>query len=182
MMNRINTISISAITLALAAVTFGGNILSADVGLLQRVQTLETIIERTQAPVGAIVAWHKDLVGTQTLPPGWVESNGQVIDDTESVLNGKHVPNLNRGLFIRGGSNSGIEQTQDWKSMSILSAQETGVNYTHELPSIPKSGRNPKGFFGGYWKNSSANKLFFEYDDSEVRPMNVSMVWIIRVK
>jgi hypothetical protein len=46
-------------------------------------------------PIGTIVAWHKSLTGTPTLPNNWVECSGQTISDAESVYDGQTLPNLN---------------------------------------------------------------------------------------
>jgi len=70
----------------------------------------------TLVPVGTIVAWHKSMTGTPAIPGGWVECNGQVINDTDSPYNGQSAPSLNnnyqayhsRGLFLRGGASSGV--------------------------------------------------------------------------
>ena len=49
-------------------------------------------------PVGSIIAWHPELFKQSdndpipTLPPEWVICDGQLIDDPESLLNGKTTP------------------------------------------------------------------------------------------
>lgn len=77
-------------------------------------------------PLGSIIAWHRDLLeqGALSLPPGWVECNGQILDDPESPFNGHVIPNLNLvdqsdllegregGAFLRGAPRSG-ELQQD---------------------------------------------------------------------
>ena len=61
-----------------------------------------------QIPVGAIFAWAKSLSGVPPLPEGWVECNGQTIDDPESPLNGVTLPDLNSSnRFLRGNTSSG---------------------------------------------------------------------------
>lgn len=73
------------------------------------------------APVGVVLPWHKSVGGGELrLANGWVECNGQILNDSESPLNGKTIPDLNgvtplhggKGLFIRGGTSSGIYQNQ----------------------------------------------------------------------
>lgn len=131
-------------------------------------------------PIGTILAWHKNLPNTPPLPFGFVECNGQVLNDTASPYNNQTMPNLNgEGRFLRGANKSGISQEMDWKSFYIQSL--SGNDYTHEPTLIPKSNYNPVGLFGGKWE-ILANKLYFKFDDSEVRPINMSVVWIIRVK
>lgn len=59
-------------------------------------------------PVGAIIAWAKSFTSVpQTLPVGWVECDGSVISDAESLLNGETLPDLNGGEFLEGRATSG---------------------------------------------------------------------------
>jgi hypothetical protein len=139
-------------------------------------------------PVGSIVAWHKQMPGTKTLPKNWVECNGQVISDKASPLNNQATPNLNGGgLFLRGAAQSGVPQEQDWKSLTISS---NGVGeppaYVHDI-TLPKSGSNGQPFFSGAWgwakDYPKATGLTFTYDTgAEIRPRNMSVVWIMRIK
>lgn len=140
-------------------------------------------------PVGSIIAWHRDLLGKDGfhLPPGWVPCDGQKLDDEESILNGHTIPNLNgEGRFIRGGKESGVLQNQDWKSFTVAGFSQ-GL-YTHGDVLIPKEGYNTTYPFGGKWESVPgsggyvANQLRFKFDDSEVRPLNMSVIWIMKVK
>jgi hypothetical protein len=63
--------------------------------------------EPSQVPVGGIVAWAKSLTGVPVLPDGWVECNGQVLNDPDSPLNGTTLPNLNDNRFLKGNATSG---------------------------------------------------------------------------
>ena len=72
-------------------------------------------------PLGSIIAWHRDLLANSLLelPPGWVECNGQRLEDPESPFHGSVIPNLNlvdrddelagheAGAFLRGAPQSG---------------------------------------------------------------------------
>lgn len=66
------------------------------------------------APVGAVVAWLKDLSGTPSaLPGGWVECNGQTIIDGDSPYDGVTIPNINgNNNFLRGNNTSGTESNE----------------------------------------------------------------------
>lgn len=134
-------------------------------------------------PIGTIINWHRDLMGTSApleMPLGWVECNGQTLSDPESVLNGKVIPNLNsEGRFLRGGNTSGNMQAMDWKSFSV--AGFTPGGYTHGEVWIPKSGFNTVYPFGGKWE-APGNLLRFRFDGSEVRPINMSIIFLIKVK
>lgn len=97
--------------------------------------------EQVLTPIGAIVAWHKSLTHTPPLPQGWVECNGQTLNDPESVYHGVAIPNLNgQERFLRGSGTSGIMQAQDWKSFTV--AGFTNGGYTHGDVLIPKTGYN----------------------------------------
>jgi len=140
-------------------------------------------------PLGSIIAWHRDIDPDNylpPLPPGWAECNGQVLDDPESILHNQKIPDLNgEGRFLRGGQASGNMQAQDWKSFSVVSSEGS---YTHDETTIPKGGFNSPRIFGGKWEAITinnqliANQLGFRFDASEVRPVNMSIIWIIKVK
>lgn len=60
------------------------------------------------APIGTILPWLKSYTNTpQTLPTGWVECDGSVVSDADSVYDGQNLPDLNGGEFIRGSTTSG---------------------------------------------------------------------------
>jgi hypothetical protein len=96
-------------------------------------------------PIGTILAWHKNMPNTPALPFGFVECNGQVLNDAASPYNAKTIPNLNgEGRFLRGASQSGVDQAMDWKSLNIRSANAGyPPGYTHDPILIPKSGEKP---------------------------------------
>lgn len=67
-------------------------------------------------PIGAIVPWLKSFIGVPTLATQgfnamFVECNGQVLNDSDSLLNGQTIPNLNGSAgtkrFLRGSTTSG---------------------------------------------------------------------------
>ncbi len=58
-------------------------------------------------PIGIIVAWPKDITGMPGLPGTWVQCNGQTLSDADSPLNGRSLPDLNNGSFLRGALASG---------------------------------------------------------------------------
>ncbi len=135
------------------------------------------------APIGTILAWHKNFPKTPPLSYGWVECNGQVLDDTNSPYNGQTIPNLNgEARFLRGSSVSGTPQDMGWKSFSVNSGAQQWPNYTHGPTLIPKSGLSPGTFTGAFSNYPSATVTHFTFDASEVRPINMSVVWIMRIK
>lgn len=64
-------------------------------------------------PIGSVIAWAKSFTGVPSgLPAGWVECNGQVLSDGESLLDAQTIPNLNASgggtkRFLRGSTTSG---------------------------------------------------------------------------
>jgi len=81
-------------------------------------------------PVGCLQAWLKDLSGVPSLPAGWVECAGQVVNDPASPLHGVTLPDLNGGggRFLRGAPNSGALGGID--SFGTASADNAGVGAT----------------------------------------------------
>lgn len=74
-------------------------------------------------PIGGIIPWLKSFTNTPSLPTGWVECNGQVLDDSDSVYDGETIQDLNgNNSFLRGNSTSG-------GTGEISSG--TGENYTN---------------------------------------------------
>jgi len=67
--------------------------------------TLQSVL----MPIGAIVSWLKSYASTPaTLPTGWVECDGAVLSDADSVYDGQTLPDLNGdNRFLRGNSTSG---------------------------------------------------------------------------
>ena len=64
-------------------------------------------------PVGSIIAYHINFsLSNNSIPSGWVDCNGGVISDVDSVYNGQNAPNLNgttddNSLFLMGDVTSG---------------------------------------------------------------------------
>ncbi len=138
-------------------------------------------------PIGTILPWHQNILNT-SLKEQWALCNGQKVNDSTSPLNGQILPDLNgKRLFLRGGNSSGKVEQEDWKGLIIASQQG---NYQHTQMGVPKTGDWSKGLFGGYWKcdldknnQNIANRLMFKFGkNGEVRPKNMSVVFIIKIK
>ena len=72
-------------------------------------------------PVGSIIAWHKSFTGTPSLPDGWVECNGQTINDAESPYHLQTIPDLNnQARFLRGALTSGTTQNFQLENKAVL--------------------------------------------------------------
>lgn len=98
-------------------------------------------------PVGSVTAWLKSQPGTPALPDGWVECNGQVLQDTASPYHGQTLPNLNGGQrFLRGGTASGAtggsvshahsvtQVAQDLAPDASSNSTGTRINAANHLP------------------------------------------------
>jgi hypothetical protein len=59
-------------------------------------------------PLGSIIPWAKNFTNTPSLPATFIECNGQIINDVESIYNGQLAPDLNiTNRFLRGSNSSG---------------------------------------------------------------------------
>lgn len=130
--------------------------------------------------IGTIKAWHKSLAGTPELPWGWVECNGGTLDDDESLYDGVQMPALNgsardgstsSGLFLRGNPISGLLE-EDATAKNSLSASTTANVIGGGAAAL--GSQNVIGF--------GTATVTLASTDSETRPANMSVVWIIRVK
>jgi hypothetical protein len=128
------------------------------------------------------MAWHKSLTGTPPLPGEWVECNGQALADPQSPYNGQVVPDLNTagayagGRFLRGGTTSGVlqEGTAHWNDSRddrLPRYQDWVVNSDRQqeviIPVVSKSS-----------VSMGTQNSDFDYS----RPVNMAVVWIMRVK
>lgn len=137
-------------------------------------------------PIGTIFSWC-EYTKEIKLNENWVRCEGQIIEDIESPLNGKKIPDLNgQRLFLRGGEKSGEIQSENWKTLKVHSSK--GV-YQHEKIPIPKNGQWSKFMYTGKWgaektdNKWEANRLQFRYEsDCEIRPKNMSVIYIMRIK
>lgn len=83
------------------------------------------------APVGSVLSWLKEYTNTPALPNGWVECNGQVLSDTESVYDGQTIPDLNGdNRFLRGNSTSG---STGGSATANLAHTHTGPSHAHSF-------------------------------------------------
>lgn len=71
-------------------------------------ETPTTVLTAAEAvPIGAILPWLKSFTNTPSLPTGFVECDGSVLSDADSVYNGETLPDLNGNEFVRGAATSG---------------------------------------------------------------------------
>lgn len=190
-----------------------------------------TSINTIDIPVGGIIWWYKDLPGVPALPSGWVECNGQTLNDPESLLDGRVIPNINgQGYFIRGNATSGTIQTSQNLSHSHTQLPHNHTqdshnhiqnqhhhiigDHNHQIPVGYGTGPYTALTTGNAYAGSQTISLYTDDDVSdlyitdstiavnqavtatnqsatavnqssgstEARPINISMVAIMRVK
>jgi len=155
-------------------------------------------------PLGAIIAWHRDLDTRRPapLPPGWVECNGQTLDDPESPYHGLQLPNLNgqpeseqRGVFLRGGPVSGVRQEDQLQShkhddrghrhnIKAVGGSGPTVQHWYNLGVIPapSGGTVPTETSHADLGNPTETQAGPVRHGTETRPVNMSVIWILKVK
>ena len=125
-------------------------------------------------PIGAVIAWLKSFTNTPNLPDGWVECDGSVLSDGDSVYDGQTLPDLNGdNRFLRGNSTSGGTGGQDVNShthSATTSAPSATLTYLSESGSTYATGSHT------HTVNTSVPS------DTENRPPFYNVVWIFRFK
>jgi len=134
-------------------------------------------------PVGTVLSWHKSFTNTPELPENWVECNGQVLSDSESVYDGQTIPDINGdGRFIRGSATSGTEQDHAFQGHGHDVFSE-GSGGSARIQIQAASGDNvPSGDLLGGAMDIIEDAHGVPNVATETRPINISMVWIIRIK
>ncbi|MCX7909083.1 MAG: phage tail protein, partial [Ignavibacteria bacterium] len=148
-------------------------------------------------PIGSIIAWHKNFSNTPTLPYGWVECNGQTLNDPASPYHNQVIPNLNgdpnganspglsekASMFLRGGTTSGVGQNDAFQGHRHSVNTDGAIKYSYQYNTYDLQG-------GNYAPNANIT-IGDPISDgtngtprtaNETRPKNMSVVWIMRVK
>lgn len=154
-------------------------------------------------PLGTILAWHRDVAGNPELPDGWVECNGQLVDDPLSPFHQvpNVVPNLNNarqgwntnGSFLRGGATSGVFEDDAFQGHWHTTQRAT--DGTEEPFYIESNNTSDAGSASkdAYWRHAlgiemtiGAAKSDGNNGDprtgSETRPVNMSVIWIMKIR
>ncbi len=167
---------------------------------------IELVNTQRLAPIGSIVAWHKSISGAPAIPAGWVECNGGTVNDSESPLHNQAIPNLNApafawntgGSFLRGSSTSGAFEADGFQGHTHYDPGHThGYNdQTAESAGFAATGI-AQGWGGSFrmdsWRGtgSSGTGIAYPTDNgygnpryqiTETRPVNMQVVWIMRIK
>lgn len=147
------------------------------------------ILPTSVPPVGTVLAFLKSLTGTPTLPDGWVECNGQTLNDADSVYDGVVIPNLNASgggtqRFLRGATTSGTTSGAD--TVTLTTTELPAHSHTYDLRSSV-SGDQASGvarrvgdgtlYSGAGSTNSQGSGAAFS-----ILPSHYTVVWIMRAK
>ena len=133
-------------------------------------------LDQIAAPIGSIMAWHKDLPGSPTIPAGWVQCDGQVLSDADSPYNGMTLPNLNTGAMLIGSATSSSTVTAGGTHLHGVTGTTDAVgNHQHVYIPGPGGAANTTAD-GGHSHTMSFNS-------ANASPFNqMSIVWIMRIK
>ncbi|MCP4150660.1 MAG: hypothetical protein GY757_23135 [bacterium] len=165
-------------------VTTGNNSLADEINLLKtEIAVLNTLV----VPVGTIVAWDKSFGGVPALGDKFAECDGSEVSDVDSPLKGQILPDLNgEGRFLRGASTSGTFQNDQMQ------------NHRHDVAVFYRTQHRvfeySKAYQSSGWQTNHANnstkpttgvigaRIPGAGDTVETRPINMSVVWIMRIK
>ena len=158
-------------------------------GLFKQSDVRETAVadltSGQRVPIGCILAWWKSNAKTPSIPSGFVECNGQVLNDAESVFDGETMPSLNTtNRFLRGNTASGA-----------TGGSSTHTLVTNEMPAHTHtiSGRMYNGSYFGLAAGADLS-LWTSFNDNpntgstgggaahENKPPYYNIVWIMRIK
>jgi len=157
-------------------------------GLFKQSDVRETatadLISGQKVPVGAILAWWKSNAKTPSIPSGFVECNGQVLSDAESVFDGETLPALNNNnRFLRGNVTSG--GTGGSSTHTLITAEMPA--HTHQIGSknydIERVGDATRKIIYNYPEDYARTTTSTGGDGAhENKPPYFNVVWIIRIK
>ena len=135
-------------------------------------------------PVGSIVAWQNHVTGTPELPEGWALCDGSAITDPESPMVGQSTPNINgTRRFLRGGTSSGVAEGHSFQNHSHHRNQAgAGEHVLHnsgpaELSWVSNILTGLKGSTQSYTGYATSGSY-----GGETRPVNISVLWIMKVR
>lgn len=147
--------------------------------------TVETALK---PPVGSIVAWHKSFTGVPSPPAGWMECDGSTVMDVDSPLNGQALPDLNgQTRFLRGSATSGTLQN----ATKVLSIAEIGITNEIFVGKNAATAIFPEDVDAWVDEGTTGRRVVatsppglnpHRMDAYRVRSINMSVVWIMRVK
>lgn len=133
-------------------------------------------------PIGAVTAWLKSYTNTpQTLPAGWVECDGSVLDDAGSVYDGQTLPDLNGGEFLRGNTTSGGTGGSSTHAHELPFGVGGSSVMTNSTPTFG-SGANFTANLGNSFSGISFSTPTYKSNTASSLPPSYDVVWIMRIK
>ena len=146
--------------------------------------------EATSTPIGSIIAWLKSFTNTPSIPSGWVECDGSVLSDADSVYNGATLPDLNGGEFLRGDTTSGGTGGSSTHSLSVaelashqhgMTAMDGATNHSVYL-GIGSSPNIAEDSGGNAGSGIMQTGLTGSGTAHENKPPYHNVVWIMKIK
>jgi len=115
------------------------------------------------------------------LPGNWVECNGDTLSDATSILDGLVIPDLNGDArFLRGGTTAGIEEADQFQGHYHGT---DGSAMSGSLTVYTFSGGGSGGFDASFINDPITDGTNgTPRTGAETRPINMSFIWIMRVK
>ncbi len=150
---------------------------------VRRTATASVTVAQQLSPIGSIVAWAKTLAGVPALPAGWVQCDGAVLSDPDSLLDGTTIPDLNGGIFLEGQATSGATG-----GSATMAHTHTSAAHAHNLfgvaTSLATDGANfaAADLDAGQATDSATPGATGAASNDENRPPFYTVVWIMRIK
>lgn len=143
-----------------------------------------TTTNLVMAPIGSVVSWLKSFTNTpQTLPTGWVECDGAVLSDADSVYNGQTLPDLNGdNSFLRGSSTSGSTGGTETHQHETPFSGQSGFFRWDQSGAVFGTGGNVSTDRHIVAGASSVNLASHLVSSENTLPTYYEVVWIMRIK
>lgn len=145
------------------------------------VATKTYVDSKIVVPIGTVLAWMKTFANTPALPDGFVECNGQVLSDGDSVYNGQTIPDLNGdNRFLRGNATSGGVGGESTHHLSIAEMPEHNhqINVGHGTGAVNFI-TDDNVYIGSYTIQTTLSGGGGAHEN---KPPFYNMVWIMRIK
>ena len=153
--------------------------------------SVQTQTQTNVAPIGAIFPWLKSFANTPALISGWVECNGQTLNDGDSVYNGQVIPNLNgNNQFMRGNSTSGgtggsatmAHEHNLFSGGTVATTSGSASNKISTHSTAAQTAGDDNWGAGATYNLQRMQKQTETQSNTENRPPFYNVVWIMRIK
>ena len=132
-------------------------------------------------PIGTITAWPKNFPEVPPLPSSWVECNGQIINDSDSPIDGETLPNLNgENRFLRGNTESGGTGGEVTHELTT----DEMPSHTHGYQDVDDVHKPEPISQQDYWTNTDTTNTNTTGNNDEHNnlPSYYNIVWIMKIK